>query len=72
MPEMQTGTCPICGGVMEGMHCKLMCRNCGYKEDCSDLFGPEAACPRETPAIDADALARQALNRARADEDAEA
>jgi hypothetical protein len=31
-------TCPLCGGVMTGAHCKLMCGNCGYREDCSDLF----------------------------------
>lgn len=31
-------TCPICEGPLEGAHCKLMCRNCGYREDCSDLF----------------------------------
>ena len=31
-------TCPLCGGGMTGAHCKLMCGNCGYREDCSDLF----------------------------------
>jgi len=30
--------CPVCGTRMEGYHCKLTCRNCGYQEDCSDLF----------------------------------
>ena len=30
--------CPVCGAAMEGYHCKLTCRNCGYQEDCSDLF----------------------------------
>jgi hypothetical protein len=23
---------------MIGVHCKLRCDNCGYVEDCSDLF----------------------------------
>lgn len=30
--------CPICGSMMVGLHCKLICENCGYREDCSDLF----------------------------------
>ena len=30
--------CLLCGHVMYGVHCKLNCPNCGYKEDCSDLF----------------------------------
>jgi hypothetical protein len=30
--------CPICGGPLLGIHCKLVCENCGYREDCSDLF----------------------------------
>ena len=31
-------TCILCGGSMYGVHCKLICANCGYREDCSDLF----------------------------------
>jgi rubrerythrin len=30
--------CIFCGALMSGAHCKLMCPNCGYREDCSDLF----------------------------------
>lgn len=33
--------CIICGHAQEAHHCKLECRNCGYIEDCSDIF-PEA------------------------------
>ncbi len=33
--------CPICGEALLGVHCKLICRNCGYREDCSDLFAME-------------------------------
>ncbi len=38
--------CPLCGYVMEGYQCKLVCPNCGYREDCSDTF---LAGPREAP-----------------------
>lgn len=31
-------TCLMCSSAMFGVHCKLICRNCGYREDCSDLF----------------------------------
>lgn len=31
-------TCCLCGGEMTGVHCKMICSNCGYREDCSDLF----------------------------------
>ena len=41
MTESKTFLCPICDGPMFGVHCKLICKNCGYKEDCSDLF-PES------------------------------
>lgn len=30
--------CPICNAPLIGIHCKQLCRNCGYREDCSDLF----------------------------------
>ncbi len=33
--------CILCGAQMYGVHCKLICPNCGYREDCSDLF-PES------------------------------
>jgi hypothetical protein len=28
--------CEICGTEMDGLHCKLVCPNCGYRRDCSD------------------------------------
>jgi len=28
--------CEACGTVMYGLHCKIVCPNCGYKRDCSD------------------------------------
>lgn len=30
--------CPLCETPLLGFHCKLICSNCGYREDCSDLF----------------------------------
>ena len=28
--------CEACGTKMYGLHCKIVCSNCGYKRDCSD------------------------------------
>ena len=28
--------CELCGAEMFGLHCKLVCHNCGYRRDCSD------------------------------------
>ena len=28
--------CEVCGTEMYGLHCKLVCPNCGYRRDCSD------------------------------------
>ncbi len=28
--------CELCGSEMFGLHCKLICSNCGYRRDCSD------------------------------------
>ncbi len=28
--------CELCGTQMFGLHCKLICPNCGYRRDCSD------------------------------------
>ena len=28
--------CDICGFLMLDVHCKLICRNCGFMRDCSD------------------------------------
>lgn len=28
--------CEACGVEMYGLHCKLVCPNCGYRRDCSD------------------------------------
>ncbi len=33
-----TSNCLFCGAPMYGVHCKQICPNCGYREDCSDLF----------------------------------
>lgn len=41
-PGFTTSRCPICFSMMFGAHCKMVCPNCGYKEDCSDLFPPLA------------------------------
>ena len=29
--------CPRCSFVMLSKHCKIVCRNCGAKYDCSDI-----------------------------------
>ncbi len=31
-------TCVRCGSLMQEYHCKVLCGNCGYLMDCSDLF----------------------------------
>lgn len=28
--------CEVCESEMYGLHCKLICPNCGYRRDCSD------------------------------------
>jgi len=28
--------CERCGALMEEIHCKIMCKTCGYFRDCSD------------------------------------
>jgi hypothetical protein len=28
--------CEVCSAEMYGLHCKLICPNCGYRRDCSD------------------------------------
>ena len=28
--------CEVCDSQMYGLHCKLICPNCGYRRDCSD------------------------------------
>ena len=37
-PPPPPNACPLCGTAMYGVHCKLVCPHCGYREDCSDLF----------------------------------
>lgn len=37
-PDRFQFTCTLCGAAMYGVHCKMNCPNCGYREDCSDLF----------------------------------
>jgi uncharacterized OB-fold protein len=34
--ELVAERCEACGTEMYGLHCKLVCPNCGYKRDCSD------------------------------------
>jgi rubrerythrin len=34
--EPSSEDCEICGSEMYGLHCKLVCPNCGYRRDCSD------------------------------------
>lgn len=29
--------CDICGIEMKEVHCKIVCFNCGFKKDCSDI-----------------------------------
>lgn len=28
--------CDVCGGPTFELHCKIICRTCGYTRDCSD------------------------------------
>jgi hypothetical protein len=35
-PEPSGEDCEACGAEMFGLHCKLVCPNCGYRRDCSD------------------------------------
>ena len=34
--ELSEEECELCGMEMFGLHCKLVCPNCGYRRDCSD------------------------------------
>ena len=34
--ELSEEECELCGVEMLGLHCKLVCPNCGYRRDCSD------------------------------------
>jgi exosome complex RNA-binding protein Csl4 len=34
--EVVAERCDACGTGMYGLHCKLVCPNCGNKRDCSD------------------------------------
>jgi hypothetical protein len=34
--ERDLQECEACGTRMYGLHCKIVCPNCGYKRDCSD------------------------------------
>lgn len=45
MNEAVESFCPICGGGLSALHCKLICANCGYREDCTDLFPCDPAGP---------------------------
>lgn len=35
-PGARTYLCDLCGAPMLDLHCKLVCRRCGYRRDCSD------------------------------------
>lgn len=35
-PPKKVIYCDLCGAPMLDLHCKLSCKNCGYKRDCSD------------------------------------
>ena len=34
--ETSSTHCDICGAETTEIHCKVVCRNCGYTRDCSD------------------------------------
>ena len=34
--EILREECEVCGMEMFGLHCKVICPNCGYRRDCSD------------------------------------
>jgi hypothetical protein len=34
--EVSDEECELCRTQMFGLHCKLICPNCGYRRDCSD------------------------------------
>ena len=36
VPKPTGEDCEVCGTEMYGLHCKLVCPNCGYRRDCSD------------------------------------
>ncbi|MCG3112214.1 MAG: hypothetical protein MPW16_09310 [Candidatus Manganitrophus sp.] len=35
-PAEKIYRCDLCGAPMLDLHCKLICRRCGFKRDCSD------------------------------------
>ena len=35
-PAYSEAVCEVCETPMYGLHCKIVCPNCGYKRDCSD------------------------------------
>jgi hypothetical protein len=35
-PDYPVQVCEVCETEMYGLHCKIVCPNCGYKRDCSD------------------------------------
>jgi hypothetical protein len=35
-PQPSGEECEVCATEMYGLHCKLVCPNCGYRRDCSD------------------------------------
>jgi hypothetical protein len=36
LPRADDAECWVCGAVVVDVHCKIVCRNCGFTRDCSD------------------------------------
>lgn len=34
----RVATCVVCGAPVQEVRCNVRCPNCGYTEDCTDLF----------------------------------
>jgi len=34
--QEEESRCILCGGATIGIKCKIICKNCGWKRDCSD------------------------------------
>jgi hypothetical protein len=35
-PRFDDTTCWVCGATIVDVHCKIVCRHCGFMRDCSD------------------------------------
>ncbi|HET7377459.1 MAG TPA: hypothetical protein VFK30_12170 [Anaerolineae bacterium] len=36
-PRQADTYCWVCGAAIVDVHCKIVCKNCGFMRDCSDL-----------------------------------